>query len=187
MGLFWPVVNYLAAHLMQSYHMPAGATALPLALVGGGVVVGRRPRGAGRGPSLSLTVLRPVMRGQWPARGRRLHGSGDVAVDSWWRGLWRGQSCTHLVGGGPDRVTRTGGRVTERPPPGLFALSNRLGVFGGTSLGRPDAGAGRVSPSWASSVSWVAVLAAVVIRLTVRDSAAFLTQLALREGRTAPE
>jgi predicted MFS family arabinose efflux permease len=140
---FFGLVSYLAAHLMQSYHMPAGDTALPLALVGGGVVVGG-VLGGGRGPSLSLTVLRPVVRGQWAAHGRRLHG-GDVAVDSGGVGLWRGQSRPHLVGGGPDRVTRTGGRVTDDRHR-IIRVEQPTGRVWRHLPGRPDAGAGRVSP-----------------------------------------
>jgi predicted MFS family arabinose efflux permease len=69
---------------------------------------------------------------------------------------------------------------------GLFALSNQLGVFGGTSLGGLMLALGGF-PLVGLFCLVVAMLAAVVIRLTVRDSAAFLTQIALREGRTAPE
>ena len=69
---------------------------------------------------------------------------------------------------------------------GLFALSNQLGVFGGTSLGGLMLALGGF-PLVGVFCGVVAVLAAVVIRLTVRESAAFLTQLAHREGRTAPE
>ena len=69
---------------------------------------------------------------------------------------------------------------------GLFALSNQLGVFGGTSLGGLMLALGGF-PLVGLFCLVVAMLAAVVIRLTVRDSAAFLAQLALREGTTAPE
>ncbi|HEY7490769.1 MAG TPA: MFS transporter, partial [Candidatus Tectomicrobia bacterium] len=38
--VFVGMFSYLAAHLMQTYHLPAGDTAFPLALAGGGVIVG---------------------------------------------------------------------------------------------------------------------------------------------------
>jgi predicted MFS family arabinose efflux permease len=69
---------------------------------------------------------------------------------------------------------------------GLFAVSNQLGIFGGASLGGLMLALG--------GFPWVglfclggAVLAAVVIQFKVRDSAAFLAQMALRQGPTATE
>ena len=38
--VFVGMFSYLAAHLMQTYHLLAGDTALPLALAGSGVIVG---------------------------------------------------------------------------------------------------------------------------------------------------
>jgi predicted MFS family arabinose efflux permease len=69
---------------------------------------------------------------------------------------------------------------------GLFALSNQLGVFGGTSLGGLMLARGGFALV-GLFCGVVAVLAGVVICLRVRESAAFLTQLALRKGIPAPE
>src|SRR5262249_11693075 len=38
--VFFGIFGYLAAYLMQTYHLPAAATAIPLALAGMGVIVG---------------------------------------------------------------------------------------------------------------------------------------------------
>ena len=69
---------------------------------------------------------------------------------------------------------------------GLFALSNQLGVFGGASLGGLMLALGGFALV-GLFCGVVAVLAGVVIGLKVRESAAFLTQLALREGTPALE
>ena len=37
---FFGLFAYLAAHLIQSFHLPAGTTALPLAIAGSGAIVG---------------------------------------------------------------------------------------------------------------------------------------------------
>jgi predicted MFS family arabinose efflux permease len=181
---FFGLLSYLAAHLMQSYHLPAGDTALPLALVGGGVVVGgflggrvadHRYRllfcalscvGSGLPAALVFTAeLSPWTLVALACGAASLARISSVVVPT---------VLLELAGG--SRTTATG----------LFALSNQLGVFGGTSLGGLMLALGGF-PLVGLFCLVVAMLAAVVIRLTVRDSAAFLTQLALREGRTAPE
>jgi MFS family permease len=69
---------------------------------------------------------------------------------------------------------------------GLFAVSNQLGAFGGPALGGLLLALGGF-PWVGLFCLGVAVLAAVVIQLKVRDSAVFLAQLALRKGTTATE
>ena len=69
---------------------------------------------------------------------------------------------------------------------GLFAVSNQVGVFGGPSLGGGLLALGGF-PLVGLFCLGVSVLAAGVIRLKVRDSAAFLEQLALQKGTTATE
>jgi predicted MFS family arabinose efflux permease len=181
---FFGLLSYLAAHLMQSYHLPAGDTALPLALVGGGVIVGGFLGGrvADHRCRLRFCALSCVGSGL-PAAVVFM-----AAVSSWTIvALACGAACLARISSvvvptvllelaGGSRTTATG----------LFALSNQLGVFGGTSLGGLMLALGGF-PLVGLFCLVVAVLAAVVIRLTVRDSVAFLTQLALREGRTAPE
>ena len=69
---------------------------------------------------------------------------------------------------------------------GLFTMSNQLGVFGGTALGGLMLAWGGF-PRVGFFCLAVTVLAAAVIHLKVRDSAAWLAQLALRKGTTATE
>ena len=68
----------------------------------------------------------------------------------------------------------------------LFAVSNQLGAFGGPALGGVLLALGGfplVGLCWLG----VSILAAVVVRLKVRESAAFLAQHTRRQGTTAPE
>ena len=69
---------------------------------------------------------------------------------------------------------------------GLFAVSNQMGVFGGASLGGLMLALGGFTKVGLFCLG-VSVIAAMVIRLKVRDSAAFLEQLALRKDATATE
>jgi predicted MFS family arabinose efflux permease len=69
---------------------------------------------------------------------------------------------------------------------GLFAVSNQIGAFGGPSLGGALLALGGF-PLVGLFCLRISVLAAVVIRLEVRDSAAFLAQVALPKGITATE
>jgi len=181
---FFGLLSYLAAHLMQSYHLPAGDTALPLALVGGGVVVGGFLGGRVAdhrcrlrffalscvGSGLPAAVVFTAEVSPWTIVALACGAASLARISS----VVVPTVLLELAGG--SRTTATG----------LFALSNQLGVFGGTSLGGLMLALGGF-PLVGLFCLVVAVLAAVVIRLTVRDSAAFLTQLALREGRTAPE
>jgi DHA1 family inner membrane transport protein len=181
---FFGLLSYLAAHLMQSYQMPAGDTALPLALVGGGVVVGGFLGGrvadhrcrlrffalACVGSGLPAAVVFTAAVSPWTLVALACGAASLARISS----VVVPTVLLELAGG--SRTTATG----------LFALSNQLGVFGGTSLGGLMLALGGF-PLVGLFCLVVAVLAAVVIRLMVRDSAAFLTQLALREGRAAPE
>ena len=69
---------------------------------------------------------------------------------------------------------------------GLFAVSNQLGAFGGPALGGVLLALGGF-PLVGLLCLGVSVLAAVVIRLKVRDSAEFLAQDIRRKGTTATE
>ncbi len=69
---------------------------------------------------------------------------------------------------------------------GLFAVSNQIGAFGGPAIGGLMLALGGF-PRVGLFCLGVSVIAAMVIRLKVRDSAAFLEQLALRKGATATE
>jgi len=69
---------------------------------------------------------------------------------------------------------------------GLFAVSNQVGAFGGPALGGVLLTLGGF-PLVGLCCLGVSVLAAVVIRRKVRDSAVILAQMARRQGTTATE
>jgi MFS family permease len=79
-------------------------------------------------------------------------------------------------------LERAGGSRTTAT--GLFALSNQLGAFGGPALGGLMLALGGFRYVGFFCLG-VAGLAAVVIHLKVRESAAFLAQLALQKGPSA--
>jgi predicted MFS family arabinose efflux permease len=175
---------YLAAYLMQTYHLPARATALPLCVAGVGVIVGG---------FLGGRIADHRRRLAWFALA--CWGSGFLAAlvfmaqASPWSTVALAFGATALARIS-FAVTPTlllelagGSRATAT---GLFAVSNQLGIFGGASLGGLMLALG--------GFPWVglcclggAVLAAVVIQFKVRDSAAFLAQMALRQGTTATD
>jgi predicted MFS family arabinose efflux permease len=181
---FFGLLSYLAAHLIQSYHLPAGDTALPLALVGGGVIVGS------------------FLGGQVAEHRRRLVwfalscvGSGvpaavvfTVGVSPWTLvALACGAACLARLS---SAVVATvllelagGSRTTAT---GLFALSNQVGVFGGSSLGGLMLALGGF-PLVGLLCGVAAVLAALVLGLTVRESAVCRAPRALQEGATAAD
>jgi MFS family permease len=152
MGAFG-MFGYLAAYLMQTYQMPAGDTALPLALAGVGVIVGGCCGWVGRRPSLPPGLARRVMLGeglrpaptqsrQWTAGGPRLHRAG-VAMGHRGAGHGRGRFLTYIERGDADFVAGVGGQVAHhchrlirrQQPNGRV----RRRIAWGT-----DAGAGRV-------------------------------------------
>ena len=104
--------SYLAAHLMHTFHMTAGDTALPLALAGSGPHRGWLPGGTGRGPSSPPRLARLRVPGQWTVGGPGLHGAG-VAVDHRRPGVWYGQSRADLIGGDAHDVAGTGRWVAD--------------------------------------------------------------------------
>ena len=80
-----------------------------------------------------------------------------------------------------ERVS--GARTTAT---GLFAVSNQLGAFGGTSLGGLMLALGGFPLVGLFCLS-VAIIAAAAIPLTVRESATFLAQTARRQRPMAPD
>jgi DHA1 family inner membrane transport protein len=171
------MVGYLAAYLMQTYHLPARATALPLFLAGVGVIVGG---------FLGGRVADHRRRVAWFAMS--CWGSGLLAAlvfmaqASPWATVALAFGATALA-----RISfavtptllleRAGGSRTTAT--GVFAVSNQLGIFGGASLGGLMLALGGF-PWVGLFCLGVSILAAVVIQLKVRDSAAFLAQMALR-------
>ena len=181
MGAFG-MFGYLAAYLMQTYHMPAGDTAIPLALGGVGVIAGG-------------------FVGRWAADQRcRL---AWLAVSCWVSGLlaalvftvqvspWATVTLAMGVAGcariasavTPILLLEWAGR-SRTTATGLFAVSNQMGVFGGASLGGLMLVLGGF-PSVGLFCLGVSVIAAVVLQLKVRDSVASPVQMALPVGTTA--
>ena len=182
--VFFGLFAYLAAHLMQTYHLSAGETALPLAFAGSGAIVGGW---------LGGRVADHRRRLAW--YGLSCVGSGLLAalvfttrVSPW---VTAALACGAAVLTSPSlTVTPTllmelagSSRTTAT---GLFAVSNQMGAFGGPSLGRALLALGGFSLVGLFYLG-VSVLAAAMIRLKVRDPAEFLEHYARRKGTTATE
>ena len=169
---------------MQTYHLPAGDTTLPLVLAGVGVIVGGFLGGrvAGHrhrlawfamacwGSGLLATLVFMAQTSPW-VTGALAFGAAALARIS---SAVTPTLLLELAGGSRTTATR------------LFAMSNQIGTFGGLSIGGLLLALGWFS--WMGLFCLgVSVMAAVVIQLKVRDSAAFLAQMALRQGTTATE
>jgi predicted MFS family arabinose efflux permease len=81
-------------------------------------------------------------------------------------------------------LERAGGSRTTAT--GLFAVSNQLGAFGGASVGGLMLALGGF-PLVGGFCLGVALIAAGLIHLTVRESATFLARTAPRPGPTATD
>ncbi len=182
--VFFGMFAYLAAYLMQTYHLPAGDTALPLALAGVGVIVGAILGGRIAGHRRRLAWFAMACWGSGLLAAvvftARVSPWATVALACGTAGLARISSAVTptllLELAGNSRTTATG----------LFAVSNQIGAFGGPAIGGLMLALGGF-PRVGLFCLGVSVIAAMVIRLKVRDSAAFLEQLALRKGATATE
>jgi DHA1 family inner membrane transport protein len=182
--VFWGTFGYLAAYLMQTYQLPTRGTALPFVLAGVGVIVGgflggqvadHRRRLAwfalscwGSGLLAALVFTAPVS--PWTTVALAFGAAALARISS----AVTPTLLLELAGG--SRATATG----------LFAVSNQMGAFGGPAMGGLTLALGGF-PWVGLFCLGVAVLAAMVIHLKVRDSAAFLAQLAQRQGTTATE
>ena len=180
MVLFGPF-SYLAAHLMHTAQMTAGDTVLPLALAGGGHIAGSILGGRVADHRHRLTWF-----------GLACPGSGVLAAVAF---TVRGSpwAIAALAGGaaGLARISsvvtptvlleQAGGSRTTAT--GMFAVSNQLGAFGGASLGGLMLALGGF-PLLGLFCLGMAVIAAVVIRLKVRDWPASPEQLPRRQGHT---
>jgi predicted MFS family arabinose efflux permease len=178
------VFGYLAAHLMYTAQLTAGGTVLPLAIAGGGLIAGgilggrvaaHRHRlawfaGACLGSGLLASLSFSLQVSPW----------ATVALAAGAAGLGRISSVVTPV----LVLERAGGSRTTAS--GLFAVSNQLGTLGGGSLGGLMLALGGF-PLVGGLCLGGAVLAAAVIRFTVCDSAAFVAQVTLHQGRRAAE
>src|SRR5215510_12285468 len=178
MGAFG-MFGYLAAYLMQTYQMPAGDTALPLALAGVGVIVGGVVGGWAAdhrcrlawlavscwGSGLLAVLVFTVQVSPWATVALAMGVAGFSRISS------AVTPILLLEWAGSSRTTATG----------LFAVSNQMGVFGGASLGGLMLALGGFTRVGLFCLG-VSVIAAVVLQLKVRDSAASPVQIALPEG-----
>ena len=182
--VFFGMFGYLAAYLMHTYHLPTAATAIPLALAGLGVMVGSVLGGRVAdhhhrvalfdlscwGSGLLAVLVFTVQVSPWVTVALACGAAALARISS-------AVTPTLLLElAGTSRTTATG----------LFTLSNQLVVFGGASLGGLMLAWGGF-PRVGLCCLGVSVIAAVVIQLKVRDSAAWLAQMALRKGITATE
>jgi len=182
--VFFGMFAYLAAHLIQSYDLPAGDTALPLVIAGSGAIVGGWLGGrvADHRQRLAWYALSCVGSGVLAALAFTTRVSPwATAVLACGAAALAGPSLTVtpallLEVAGNSRTTATG----------LFAVSNQVGAFGGPALGGVLLTLGGF-PLVGLCCLGVSVLAAVVIRRKVRDSAVILAQMARRQGTTATE
>jgi MFS transporter, DHA1 family, inner membrane transport protein len=180
--VFFGMFGYLSAYLMQIYHLPPAATALPLALAGIGVMVGGFLGGR------VADHPRRVVLYAWSCWGSGLLAAlvFTVPVSPWG---------TVALAGGAAMLVRVSFAVApvvllevagqaRATATGLFAVSNQLGVFGGASLGGLLLAVGGF-PLVGCFCLGGSVLAAAVVHLKVRDAAAMRAPRAFRQGTTA--
>lgn len=179
--VFYGMFGYLAAYLMQTYQLPAGETALPLALAGVGIIV------AG---ILGGRVADHRRRLAWFAMSCWCSGLLAALVFTTWLSPW----ATVALACGAAGLARISSAVaptlllelagsSRTTATGLFAVSNQVGAFGGAGVGGFMLALGGFT--WVGLFCLgVSVIAAMVIQFKVRDSAVFLEQLALRQSAT---
>jgi len=158
---FMGMSSYLAAYLIQSYHMTAGETALPLTLAGFGVVAGSLLGGRVASHPHRLAVVA----GCFAAGGLLAALVFTVSLSPWLTvGLafgvaalltlsWPVTTVLLMEMAGQSRATATG----------LFAVSNQLGIAGGAALGGLMLSLGRF-PCVGAFCMATAIMAAVIVQ-----------------------
>ena len=163
---FYAVLGYLAAYLIDSYDVSVGETALPLAVVGAGAVVGSLFGGmiASHQKRLGLVAVSGLA-----------GGAGVLIVFAIDPAIWAtvaiafGAVCVLSIGwpvfitfatdiAGPSRATAIG----------MMGASNRMGGFIGSALGGAFLAIGGFSAVGIFCLATVAV-SALVMRLAVRE------------------
>ena len=163
---FYAVLGYLAAHLIDSYGVSVGETALPLAVVGAGAVIGSLFGGmiASHQKRLGLVAVSGLA-----------GGAGVLIVFAIDPAIWAtvaiafGAVCVLSIGwpvfitfatdiAGPSRATAIG----------MMGASNRMGGFIGSALGGAFLAIGGFSAVGIFCLATVAV-SALVMRLAVRE------------------
>jgi len=163
---FYAVLGYLAAYLIDSYGVSVGETALPLAVVGAGAVIGSLFGGmiASHQKRLGLVAVSGLA-----------GGAGVLIVFAIDPAIWAtvaiafGAVCILSIGwpvfitfatdiAGPSRATAIG----------MMGASNRMGGFIGSALGGAFLAIGGFSAVGIFCLATVAV-SALVMRLAVRE------------------
>ena len=163
---FYAVLGYLAAYLIDSYDVSVGETALPLAVVGAGAVIGSLFGGmiASHQKRLGLVAVSGLA-----------GGAGVLIVFAIDPAIWAtvaiafGAVCVLSIGwpvfitfatdiAGPSRATAIG----------MMGASNRMGGFIGSALGGAFLAIGGFSAVGIFCLATVAV-SALVMRLAVRE------------------
>lgn len=163
---FYAVLGYLAAYLIDSYDVSVGETALPLAVVGAGAVIGSLFGGmiASHQKRLGLVAVSGLA-----------GGAGVLIVFAIDPAIWAtvaiafGAVCVLSIGwpvfitfatdiAGPSRATAIG----------MMGASNRMGGFIGSALGGAFLAMGGFSAVGIFCLATVAV-SALVMRLAVRE------------------
>ena len=177
MGVF----SYLATHLLHTAQIPIEDTVLPLALAGGGFIVGGVLGGwvadhrhrllcftlACLGSGVLAALVFTVSVSPWTTVALACGAAALARISTVVTPAWL------LERAGGSRTTATG----------MFAVSNQLGIFGGASLGGLMLALGGF-PLLGLFCLAVALIAAAVLRRKVRESAEFLAQRGLRQGHT---
>jgi predicted MFS family arabinose efflux permease len=159
--------GYLAAYLIQSYHMDAGDTALPLSLAGLGVIAGSLVGGrvADRGDRASVLTYTFLGGGVAAALAFTIPFSPWLtvvfafAVSGLLPLAWPVAAVMLTDLAGESRATATG----------LFAVSNQMGILGGASLGGAMLSLGHF-PLVGIFCLVMATLAAGIMRYKVRGA-----------------
>jgi predicted MFS family arabinose efflux permease len=163
---FYAVLGYLAAYLIDSYDVSVGETALPLAVVGAGAVIGSLFGGMIASHQKRLGLV---------AASGLAGGAGVLIVFAIDPAIWAtvaiafGAVCVLSIGwpvfitfatdiAGPSRATAIG----------MMGASNRMGGFIGSALGGAFLAIGGFSAVGIFCLATVAV-SALVMRLAVRE------------------
>ena len=171
--------SYLAAKLMQTYGLTAGETVLPLAVAGLGVIAGGFIGGRLAGHRRRLDWLVPA----YLVGGLLAVLVFTTTVSPWIivvLAFGAGSMATISTTVLPTLLMELAGS-SRTTATGMLAVGNQVGVFGGASIGGAMLALGGF-PMVGFFCLGAAILAAIVLRLKVRDSAEFLERIALRES-----
>src|SRR5215471_579790 len=164
---FMGMSSYLAAYLIQSYHMTAGETALPLTLAGFGVVAGSLLGGQVASQPHRLAVVA----GCFAAGGLVAALVFTVPLSPWLTvGLAFGvAACLTLSWPVATVLLMEMAGQSRATASGLFAVSNQLGIVGGAALGGLMLSLGRF-PCVGAFCMATALTAAVIVQYKTQQA-----------------